>query len=174
MKIAVECALRPSDINPFGCYFWDFLEESICADTSSPKTIKELKDTNVSERGHLLSEMADKAITDPKNARVLDVILRKTAQMGPFNPTLADGKLRVGATDDIVNLLCHFIGIRMLRHFRKCDFNINTIKQNMSNTFGLDTRYIPVFENSKFFFDFFEKNNLLILFQNFHNFENPR
>ena len=80
MKIAVECALRPSDINPFGCYFWDFLEESIGADTF--KAIKELKDTNVSELGHLLPEMADRAITGPKNARVLDVTLRKRAQMG--------------------------------------------------------------------------------------------
>ena len=82
MKTAVEYALRPPVISPFGCYFWDFLEESICADTSSPKTIKELKDTKVSERGHLLSEMADRAITDLKNARLPEVTLRKRAQMG--------------------------------------------------------------------------------------------
>ena len=80
-----------------------------------------MKDTNFSELGHPLSEMADRAITGPKNASLLDMTLRKRAQMGPFTVTLADGKPRVGATDDIKNLLFHFIGNRMIPHFWKCD-----------------------------------------------------
>ena len=44
-------------------------EESICADT--PQTIKELKDTDVGEIGHLIS--VDRAIAYPKSARLPEV-----------------------------------------------------------------------------------------------------
>ena len=70
LEIAVQCALLPSDPSLFDFYFWDLLDEGICADTS--RTVKELKDINVSELGHL-SEMADKATTDPKSAHVPEV-----------------------------------------------------------------------------------------------------
>ena len=35
-------------------------------------------------------------------------------------------------TDDMVNLLCHFVGNRMISHFWKCDLKYKKVKQNMS------------------------------------------
>ena len=49
----------PYDISALTFYFWDFLEERICADT--PKTIKEL---NVNEFGRLVSQLSNTAIAD--------------------------------------------------------------------------------------------------------------
>ena len=105
--------------------------------------------------------MADRAITGPKNARVLDVTLRKRAKMGPFTLTLADGKPRVRATDDIVNQLCHFIGNRMIPHFWKCDAKYKHYKAKHEYTFDLNTLYFLVFENLKFFFDFFSSKRII-------------
>ena len=62
LKSTAECVPFPYDINPLDFYLYDFLEERICADT--PNTIKELKDTSVSEFGHLLSQLSDKAMAD--------------------------------------------------------------------------------------------------------------
>ena len=59
----------------------DFLEERICAD--NPKTIKELKNTNVRELSHLLSQMFDKASglsgsgDDPESIRLPEVTRRE-------------------------------------------------------------------------------------------------
>ena len=68
------------------------------------------KSTNVSELGHLLSQMVDKAIAAPKNVRLPKVTLRKRAQMGSFTLSAADGQQRLGMVNDIVDLLCHYIG----------------------------------------------------------------
>ena len=75
------------------------------------------KSTNVSELGHLLSQMVDRAIADPKNVRLPEVTLRKRAQMGSFTISAADEQQRLGMVNDIVDLLCHYIGNSMSPHF---------------------------------------------------------
>ena len=67
------------------------------------------------------SQMVDRAITDPGTVRLLAVTLRKRTQTGSFTINVADGQPRIGAADDLVNLLCHFIGNRMIPRFWRCD-----------------------------------------------------
>ena len=71
---------------------------------------KYLKDTSVSEPGHLLSEISDKAMQMPESVCLLEVARRERAQTGLFSINAANGQPRLGMTDDILNLLCHFIG----------------------------------------------------------------
>ena len=98
--------------------FFIFINEHIFGDDS--KTITELKDAIVSGLGHLTSQMADKFFTDPGAVWLPEVTRWKRAQTVSFSLNGGDGKPMAGATDDIVNLLCHFIGSRMIPHFWKC------------------------------------------------------
>ena len=50
-----------------------------------------------------------------------EVARRKRAKTGSFTLNATDGQPRVGMTDDILNLLCHFIGHRIISYFWKCD-----------------------------------------------------
>ena len=95
------------------------------------RTVTELKDAIFGELGPD-SQMVDRAITDLGTVRLLAATLRKRTQMGPFTLNVTDGKPRAGTADDIVNLLCYFIGNRMIPRFCRCDIKHNTIKQNMS------------------------------------------
>ena len=54
--------------------------------------------------------MVDRAIADPKNVRLPEVTLRKRAQMGSFTISAADEQQRLRMVNDIVDLLCHYIG----------------------------------------------------------------
>ena len=80
LKSVIECALF---------YFWDFLEERICADT--PKTIKELK---VSEFVHLLSQLSNKAIADAEEHLSVggDVGIRELKRGHSLQMLLMDGR----------------------------------------------------------------------------------
>ena len=51
LKSVVWCARLRFDTSLFDFYFWAFLEERVC--TNAPDTTRELKDTNVSDPGHL-------------------------------------------------------------------------------------------------------------------------
>ena len=53
--------------------------------------LSELKDTDDRDICHLLSQMADKAIADPKNSPLPKVTLRKRAQTGSFTLYADDG-----------------------------------------------------------------------------------
>ena len=105
LKSAVECPCSHPTSVPL-LLLWNFPEERICADT--PQTIRGLKETSVSEFGHLPSQISDKTIADAEerlSAR------RKRAQTGTFSINAPDGQPRLVVTDGIgVNLLCHFIG----------------------------------------------------------------
>ena len=93
-------------------------EETYAADF---KTIDELKDTTDSGIGQLHLKINVKALTDPGTIRLPEVTLRKKAQTGSFTKNTADGQRRVGMTDDVLNLPCHFIGNIMISLFWKCD-----------------------------------------------------
>ena len=75
---------------PLTSILLDFLEKRVCA--ANPKTIKYFKDTNVSELGHLLSQMADRAIADTRSAGMPEVTLFKIAETGSFITNTADGQ----------------------------------------------------------------------------------
>ena len=114
MTSAVESALCPSDISLFVFYFWDFLEESICVDT--PTTITELKETSVSSSAiffhkwptrKLQIQRAPVAGGDPAQESSNGVIYSKRCWC------MAEGRM----TDNMVNLLCHFIGNRTIPLF---------------------------------------------------------
>ena len=47
--------------------------------------------------------------------------LAKRAQTGSFSIKAADGQPRLGVTDRMVNLLCHFTGNLMMPYFCKCN-----------------------------------------------------
>ena len=114
-----ECVPLSPGVSSLHFFFWNFLNEDIYADDF--KTIKELKDAIVSELGHSHSQIVDKSHTDQVTIRLPAVTLRKRAQTGLFTLNAADGQPRVGMTNDIAYLLCHFIGNGMIFHFWKCD-----------------------------------------------------
>ena len=89
-------------------YFWDFPEKRICADT--PKAIKWLENISVGELGPFSSQLSDKAIADAEERLSAGGGLAKRVQTESFGINAADGHPRLGMTDDIVNLLCHFVG----------------------------------------------------------------
>ena len=95
----------------------------------------------VSKLDHSPSQIIGKSLTDQGTNLLPGVTLRKRAQTGSFTPNAADGLPRVGMTDDIVNLLCHFIGKKMISRFGNVMFIIEIVKQNMSIllTWILDT-----------------------------------
>ena len=71
-----------------------FMKCQISADAygiDNPRTIKELKDTNVSELSYLLSQMSGKAIADPTSIRMPEVTWREGAPMVSFTVNAADG-----------------------------------------------------------------------------------
>ena len=97
----------------------DCPEERICRGTH--KTIKGLKNTNVSELDYLFSQIFEKGDCRCRKASVGRRWPDVRAKTGSFTLDAADGKPRVGTTDDIVNPLCHFFGNRTIPHFWKCD-----------------------------------------------------
>ena len=52
---------------------------------------------------------------------LLEVARRERAQTGLFSINAANGQPRLGMTDGILNLLCHFIGNLMMPIFCECD-----------------------------------------------------
>ena len=92
---------------------------NICPGT--PKTIKELKNTSFSELGYLFHKYPRRSLQKPKSVCLPEVARRTRAKMGSFTLIAAYEQPRVGMTDDLVNLFCHFIGNRMMSHFWTCD-----------------------------------------------------
>ena len=105
--------------------FWNFIDEDVYAEYF--RTIKDLEDAIVSELGQPHSQTVD-CITDQGTIRLPAVTLHKGAQTGLFILSAADGQPRVGMADDMVNLLCHFIGNERYFIFGNVMPNIKIIK----------------------------------------------
>ena len=79
-----------------------------------------------------------------KSVCLLGVTWRKRAQTGSFIPNAADGQARLGVTEDIVNLLCHFVCNRTILIFVGVMFFFcieNTKRNTSMYTFDMDTLY---------------------------------
>ena len=72
-----------------GFFFQDLLVKGAHAD--DPKTVKELKDIIISVLGHLHSQMADRAITEPRTVRLTAATRRSRAEKMIFISNAADG-----------------------------------------------------------------------------------
>ena len=78
----------PHDISPLAFYFWDFLEERICAGTPRLSVLK------VSEFGHLLSQLSNKAIADAEELLSVggDLGIRELKRGHLLQTLLMDGR----------------------------------------------------------------------------------
>ena len=85
----------------------DFPVEHICAGT--PTTIKELKKRQCQRTRLPFFTNIRKGHCRCRRASAAGGSLAQRAKMGPFTVSTADTQPRLGMTDDIVNLLCHFI-----------------------------------------------------------------
>ena len=82
--------------------------------------MKELRGATVSELGHSHSQIGVKSLTDTGTIHLPAMTAQDSSNRVIYSDA-ADGEPRVGVTDDIVNLLCHFIGNGIIPHFWKCD-----------------------------------------------------
>ena len=62
-----------------------------------------------------------RSVQMPKSVCLPEVARHERAKTGSFTLSAACEQPRVGMTNDLVNLLCHLIGNRMISHFWKCD-----------------------------------------------------
>ena len=112
-KSAVGCASLPSTVRPLDFYFWTSPRNTSAPVLPTLSNVK--KNTGVSELGYLFHKYPKRPLQMPKRVCLPEVARRKRAETRTFVLSTADS--RNSMTDDIVNLLCHFIGNWMIPHF---------------------------------------------------------
>ena len=117
-KSVVECVWLPSNIRSLEFYFWASRNASAPVAPGLSKSWKMPVSANSVTFFH---KFPKSPLQIPKCARVLEVTRRMRAKTGSFTLTIADTHPRLGMTNDIANLLCHFIGNWMIPHFCKSD-----------------------------------------------------
>ena len=109
----------PSNIMPLEFYFW--ASQRNTSALVLPRILKSWKTPVSANSVTIFHKYPKRSLQKPKSVCLPEVARRERAKTESFTLNAANGQPIVWMTDDIVNLLCHFIGNRMISHFRKCD-----------------------------------------------------
>ena len=115
---AVECVSLPSNIRPLEFYFW--ASQRNASVPVLPRLLKSWKTPVLANLATFFHKYPKRSLQKPKSVCLPEVARRTRAKTGSFTLSAAYEQPRVGMTDDLVNLLCHFIGNRMISHFWTC------------------------------------------------------
>ena len=118
---AVGCVSLLSNIKPLEFYFWT--SQRNASVPVLPRLLKRWKTPVLANLVTLFHKYPKRSLQKPKSVCLPWVARRTRAKMGSFTLSAAFEQPRVGMTDDLVNLLWHFIGNRMISYFSKCDVN---------------------------------------------------